>query len=330
MSQPMSGRSALSAPLVLILALILGVMGGVGGAFGMVAITNASAPAPVSGENGAPGQPGAQGPAGSDGEQGPQGDPGVPGEVGPSGARGADGRPGSAGAPGGRGPSGSKGETGGKGAMGDPGRDGSDGSQGEQGERGKPGVDGVDGTTGPQGPAGPQGPVGPQGPAGADGAQGPQGPAGADIRFTVLQGTKTMSGDGVIDGLSVTLASATPAAIVENNVVTLPEAGTYRISYTVEHQTASAVSISVGSGVQPRYNLRLNGADIAGSASSLSMLDVNVALVLTLRVPLGIDTSTATSYVAAQPGDVLDLHYIADGLTLTSHKTATLIVEKVS
>ena len=96
---------------------------------------------------------------------------------------------------------------------------------------------------------------------------------------------------------------------------TVPATGTYKISGVVNYATSAAVSVSLGAGVNPVLELRLNGASVLAQAR-LPILNVNVALVLTLRTVLGSAALPLDAEVQLNAGDVVGLYYNASGMTL--------------
>lgn len=170
------------------------------------------------------GQDGAAGPAGADGATGPAGVDGQDGSQGDTGPVGPQGEPGQDGAPG------PQGEPGPQGPQGDPGQDGATGDQGATGPtgaEGPAGADGQDGAAGPEGAAGPPGPEGPQGPAGTGvvGHGFAKNTAGGIVAVVLggtpipLSGVQNLGPGWAVNGSSTTM--------------TIPETGTYRLTYDI-------------------------------------------------------------------------------------------------
>ena len=123
------------------------------------------------------------------------------------------------------------------------------GATGPAGPRGPQGPQGATGATGPQGPAGPQGATG------ATGAVGPQGPAGTnDAIYAGANNAEVVAPNAIIPIASL---AATPntTMTVDNNAVTLPEAGTYLVHYFADG------NVQTGS---LNTSLYLNNAPLAG------------------------------------------------------------------
>ena len=168
------------------------------------------------------------------GPQGPQGIPGPQGPIGPRGLTGATGPQGPIGA---TGPAGPQGET---------------------------GLQGPVGPVGPQGIQGETGPAGPQGPQGATGPVGPQGPAGttsvASFGSFTTDTTQTLSNESF--PIDSTIASSGIIIDTTTGIATLPNAGVYLVSYSV-NTTSGAVSTDTAS-------LYLNGGEYAGSSTTIA------------------------------------------------------------
>lgn len=95
----------------------------------------------------------------------------------------------------------------------------------------------------------------------------------------------------------------------------VPTAGTYQISSVVNYSTASAVTVSLGAGINPAFEVRRNGTDVLAQAK-LPILNVNIALLLTLRTVLGSSAVPLDAEVQLNAGDVVGLYYNANGMTL--------------
>jgi hypothetical protein len=98
---------------------------------------------------------------------------------------------------------------------------------------------------------------------------------------------------------------------------TIPATGRYSIEATINYSTTAAISISLGAGIDPAFVVRRTSPVVTDLVSGLfPLLNVNVALVLTLRTILGNGTVTLSGEFALDAGDVIGLFYAADGLTL--------------
>lgn len=301
----------------------------------------------ASGKKGARGARGAQGPAGAQGAAGaagPQGAAGPAGEKGAAGAQGADGATGAQGpqgliGPAGllgpvgpQGPAGPIGPTGPQGAVGpqgpagEDGEDGAVGPQGPIGPIGPVGPQGVEGDVGPQGdvgPAGPQGPIGPAGPVGAQGPAGVQAVVQADYSATIGPSASRST----IIGWSGPSVESLDGFDPDTGEFTAPQAGTYEISYDATAGPSSAVTISTGANTWFALTLDRNGVDLF--ERRFPVLDVNVALVLTLRAPLREASVSASRYVTLAAGDVVALD-VTNGFSIPMVTNVSLSIARVS
>jgi hypothetical protein len=98
---------------------------------------------------------------------------------------------------------------------------------------------------------------------------------------------------------------------------TVPTTGRYSIKATINYATAGAITLSIGAGVDPVFNVRRTSPTTTNLINGLlPILNVNVTL-LTLRSILGSAAVTLAGDVTLNAGDVIGLFYDADGLTLT-------------
>lgn len=98
---------------------------------------------------------------------------------------------------------------------------------------------------------------------------------------------------------------------------TVPTTGRYSIKATINYSTAGAITLSIGAGVDPVFNVRRTSPTTTNLLSGLlPILNVSVTL-LTLRAILGSAAVTLAGDVTLNAGDVIGLFYDADGLALT-------------
>jgi hypothetical protein len=98
---------------------------------------------------------------------------------------------------------------------------------------------------------------------------------------------------------------------------TVPATGNYLISATIPYKTTAPVTISQGAGVNPFFEVvRTSPSAASLLQGALPMIDVNIALVLTLRSVLGSGTVTLAGSVELTAGDIITLKYNANGLTI--------------
>ncbi len=170
---------------------------------------------------------------------------------------------------------------------------------------------GYPGATGPQGPrgfTGATGAVGPQGP------QGEQGPAGVvstaygglynptSVETTTTAGaTNTVAFTGQMPSLDVSYGT---------NNITVTNAGTYRVDYSLVASSPTATSMSV--------SVQLDGTDIGSTTQTRNLGN-------------GVDYWNGQAIVNLAAGDVLSLSYTTtDSTTVTTLPTTTLTVFRLS
>ena len=209
------------------------------------------------GQAGPQGPMGPQGPIGATGPEGPQGPAGptgATGPIGPVGPEGPQGPVGATGATGATGPEGPQGPAGPAGAIGPEGPQGPAGPAGAigpEGPQGPAGPAGATGPEGPQGPAGPAGATGPEGPQGPVGPEGPQGPPGVAVTENSMN-AQNATGDTILVALGGTSISLPDNQNLDdftvngtNTVFTVPETGTYLITYQINVTVALLISSRV-------------------------------------------------------------------------------------
>ena len=315
---------------------------GLQGPTGLTGSTGATGPTGVTGATGSQGvigptgSTGATGPQGATGSTGPQGiigptgatgAQGVIGPTGPTGAQGVTGPAGPTGATGAQGITGPAGPTGATGPQGVIGPTGPAGAQGITGPTGPTGATGAQGITGPTGPTGAQGVIGPAGPTGPTGAQGvigPTGPTGAtgptvtSEGFSAFLSTASVSASSQLTGWSV-------AAPYFNNGnfnpatgnYTVPATGRYIIEATINYATTAVITIALGAGINPAFVVQRSSPTVTSLITGLfPILNVNIALILSLRTILGSGTVTLAGEVQLNAGDIIGLYYVANGLTI--------------
>ncbi|WP_340398407.1 stalk domain-containing protein [Paenibacillus sp. FSL H8-0079] len=194
-----------------------------------------------------------------------------------------------------------------------------------KGDKGDTGATGPVGAQGASGPAGPQGHVGPQGnsgPAGAQGPAGPQGdpgPAGTSFTsegFSVTGTTYSINSNTLFSNWNETSPYyGSPTFNPGTGIFTAPDTGRYTIHATVNYKIDAPINVSIGRDIDPVFTVKKNG-NIDLIKGYMPFLDVNIALVLTMRTVLGSATVTLTGDVELQAGDQVGLYYEADGLSI--------------
>ena len=303
------------------------------GATGPTGSTGATGPqgaTGVTGPQGAIGPTGAQGVIGPAGPTGATGAQGVTGPTGPTGAQGVIGPIGPTGASGTQGvigPTGPTGATGAQGVTGPIGPTGATGAQGVIGPTGPTGATGAQGVTGPTGPTGatgPQGVIGPTGATGPQGITGPTGPTGAtgptvtSEGFSAFLSTASVSASSQLTGWSVAApyfnsGNFNPAT----GNYTVPATGRYIIEATINYATTAVITIALGAGINPAFVVQRSSPTVTSLITGLfPILNVNIALILSLRTILGSGTVTLAGEVQLNAGDIIGLYYVANGLTI--------------
>jgi len=98
---------------------------------------------------------------------------------------------------------------------------------------------------------------------------------------------------------------------------TVPSTGTYAITATINYKTSASISVSLGAGVNPFFEVTRTSPSAATLLqANFPVLDVNVALVLSLRTILGGGSVNLAGTINLTAGDVITLAYNANGLTL--------------
>ena len=264
---------------------------------------------------GSAGATGPTGATGTTGATGPTGAAGTTGATGPTGATGTAGETGPTGA------AGTTGATGPQGATGPTGAAGTTGATGPQGATGPTGVTGTTGATGSQGvigPTGATGATGPQGVIGPTGATGPTGPTYTSEGFSAFLSSVNVSASSQLTGWTVSTpyfnsGNFNPAM----GNYTVPATGRYIIEATINYATTAVITIALGAGINPAFVVQRSSPTVTSLITGLfPVLNVNIALVLSLRTILGSGTVTLVGEVQLNAGDIIGLYYVANGLTV--------------
>ena len=273
-----------------------------------ISVLNAGSAGPT-GPTGATGATGPQGATGSTGPQGVIGPTGLTGATGPQGNLGLTGATGATGPQGIIGPTGA---TGPQGAIGPTGPAGAQGITGPTGPTGATGAQGITGPTGPTGATGQQGITGPTGPTGATG------PTATSEGFSAFLSTASVSASSQLTGWSVAApyfnsGNFNPAT----GNYTVPATGRYIIEATINYATTAVITIALGAGINPAFVVQRSSPTVTSLITGLfPILNVNIALILSLRTILGSGTVTLAGEVQLNAGDIIGLYYVANGLTI--------------
>ena len=300
---------------------------GATGATGPQGATGSTGPQGVIGPTGLTGATGPQGNLGLTGATGATGPQGIIGPTGATGPQGVIGPTGPAGAQGITGPTGPTGATGAQGVIGPTGPTGATGAQGFIGPAGPTGATGAQGVTGPTGPTGAQGITGPTGPTGATGAQGitgPTGPTGATGPTATSEGFSAFLSTASVSASSqLTVWSVAAPYFNSGNFnpatgnYTVPATGRYIIEATINYATTAVITIALGAGINPAFVVQRSSPTVTSLITGLfPILNVNIALILSLRTILGSGTVTLAGEVQLNAGDIIGLYYVANGLTI--------------
>ncbi|MED4546114.1 collagen-like protein, partial [Lysinibacillus sphaericus] len=236
---------------------------------------------------------------------------GITGAIGPTGPTGATGITGA------RGPTGPTGEEGDRGATGPTGATGITGATGAIGPTGPTGATGATGAIGPTGPTGATGATGAIGPTGPTGATGPTGPTGPAFTegFSAFLNTLAVSNSTTLTNWSVASPYfTTPAFNPTTGIFTVPTTGRYCFEATINYSTVAAISLGIGAGVNPSFTIRRNTTTNLINGL-FPVLNLAVTL-LTIRAVLGNGTVTLAGEVNLNAGDLIDLFYDANGLSI--------------
>lgn len=176
-------------------------------------------------------------------------------------------------------------------------------------------LQGPAGPTGPTGATGAQGEVGPIGPTGSTGAAGP---TLTNDGFSASLTTLSLSSSGQLTGWSVAPPYFNNGSFnTGTGNYTVPTTGRYIVQATINYSASAAISVNLGSSVTPSFSIERRSPVVTSLIKGLfPILNVNVALVLSLRAILGSGTITLAGEVVLDAGDVIGLFYNANGLTI--------------
>ncbi|MFF2533329.1 hypothetical protein ACFVS2_31220 [Brevibacillus sp. NPDC058079] len=179
-------------------------------------------------------------------------------------------------------------------------------------------VPGATGETGATGITGPTGATGATGETGATGATGATGPAFTTENFSGFLSTVTLNASSqLVNWSTASPYYGSPSFNPVTGTYTVPATGTYAIKATINYETTAAITVNLGPGITPAFEVQR----ITPTATNLiigdfPVLNINIALVLTLRAILGTGTVTLAGDVQLYAGDTLGLFYVANGLTI--------------
>jgi Collagen triple helix repeat (20 copies) len=191
-------------------------------------------------------------------------------------------------------------------------------SVGPTGATGITGAIGDTGATGATGATGETGATGATGSTGVTGTTGATGPAFTAENFSAFLSTVTLSASSqLVNWSTASPYYSSPSFDAETGTYTVPTTGTYAIKATINYETSTAITASLDEGITPAFEVRrLTPAETSLIIGDFPILNLNIALVLTLRAILGAGTITLAGDVQLNEGDTLSLFYVANGLTI--------------
>ena len=139
-------------------------------------------------------------------------------------------------------------------------------------------------------------------------------PAGVVGFAASSTGTTQTTSDAIETGWSPTYS--TGGFNAANGTYTVPETGIYKISAAVNYAHPAAITISLGSGVNPSMQIRRVADSGVLLSSAFPLLNVNIALILSLRALINSGTIPLEGTVALNAGDVLQMYYNSSGYTV--------------
>lgn len=168
------------------------------------------------------------------------------------------------------------------------------------------------------GETGPQGPTGATGPQGAPGPTGPTGPSVTTEGFSATIPVLNVSTGRQLTGWSTAAPYFNSGNFnASTGNYTAPETGVYSIQATINYTTVAAISVALGSGINPSFAVRRTSPTVTSLITGLfPVLNVSIALLLTLRTILGNGTVTLAGEVTLDAEDVVGLYYIDNGLSV--------------
>lgn len=189
---------------------------------------------------------------------------------------------------------------------------------GSVGPAGPTGAQGIQGPMGPTGPQGIEGPTGLQGIQGIPGPTGPTGPTYTSNGFSAYLSSVTLSSSSQLTGWSVADPYFNSGGFnPTTGNYTIPVTGRYIILATINYTTTAVINAALGSSINPSFVVRRSAPVTTSLITGLfPLLNVNIALVLSLRTILGNGTITLSGEAKLTAGDIVGLYYVSNGLTI--------------
>lgn len=179
--------------------------------------------------------------------------------------------------------------------------------------------------TGPTGGAGPTGSAatGPTGrtftgPTGGQ-ATGPTGRNSTSYSFSAMIPSLSVSSNTQLSTFTTASPFYTGTGLnASTGDYTVPVSGDYSFKISINYALTAALNVNLGAGVNPSIELRRTSPSTSVLLSgTFPVLNVNIALLLTLRALLGSGQVNITGNVRLNAGDVVGLYYVASGLGVT-------------
>ena len=98
-------------------------------------------------------------------------------------------------------------------------------------------------------------------------------------------------------------------------IYTVPAAGRYSIEAIINYNTAAPLSVSIGSGVNPAFEVNRTSPATTILSGLLPLNNLDIALLFSLRAILGGGTVTLAGEASLSIGNALGLYFNADTMT---------------
>lgn len=139
--------------------------------------------------------------------------------------------------------------------------------------------------------------------------------------FSALKSSQSVSANLQIEtfGISDPFFSSSSFNATQGEY-TVPTSGIYQMQATLNYNTAAAITATLGADINPALEIRRTStpaATLAAGQFPIVNLNLDLGLVqLTIRAVLGSGSTTAYGLMNLDMGDVLQLYYNADGMTV--------------
>ncbi|QRQ99431.1 hypothetical protein [Dyadobacter sandarakinus] len=133
------------------------------------------------------------------------------------------------------------------------------------------------------------------------------------IGFSAVGTTSSQSTAGAINASWFIRYINQGSLDVSTSTYTVPQNGLYKVSAKLNYVQPTASTVSLGAGVDPNIQVRVNGSEVGRSL--FPIYNVNIALVLTLRTMVNTGTLVFDDVLSLNQNDQLGLYYDNDGYT---------------